>query len=478
MRETVTIQVGQCGNAIGNAFWTRLLEEHRDTPSNNDSLSAFFRTCDERGSSKTKLKARAVLVDMECGPLQETMRSELGSLFDETQFVMDVSGAGNNFAHGHAYYGPQYRDRLSESLRRTIEHCDSVQSFLVCHSLGGGTGSGVGTYMLGLVEDLFPDVYRFAVSVYPSEDDDVVTSPYNAVLATRQLIDHADCVFPLNNSALNAFAQLEPSTREREAGNRGVRGSDNSGKDSEKDQKDKGFNKMNNVAGQMLCHLTSSSRFDGEMNVDMNEICTNLVPFPRLHFLTTALTPQRAVDRAVKGRPSSTALPKGAIQRAFTDLLAPAAQLSALGINSKDRGIYLACAFLGRGKIPLSDFINGVTAVQTSMVFPKWNLDACKIGLCSTPAPNQVSTILGIYNNTSFGGVLDQHRGRFNRLYRRKAMLHHYTEFIEAEFVAESDESVANIIKEYDTVERGGLPYATPDVTTSNYFVESLLPAF
>ena len=30
------------------------------------------------------------------------------------------------------------------------------------------------------------------------------------------------------------------------------------------------------------------------MNVDLNEICTNLVPFPRLQFLMTALSPQRA----------------------------------------------------------------------------------------------------------------------------------------------------------------------------------------
>lgn len=40
------------------------------------------------------MKARALLIDMECGPLQETMRSSLGSLFDDTQFVMDVYGAG------------------------------------------------------------------------------------------------------------------------------------------------------------------------------------------------------------------------------------------------------------------------------------------------------------------------------------------------------------------------------------------------
>ena len=53
--------------------------------------------------------------------------------------------------------------------------------------------------MLRLLEDEFPDVYRFSTVVYPSEDDDVITSPYNSVLAMRQLTDGADCVIPIEN---------------------------------------------------------------------------------------------------------------------------------------------------------------------------------------------------------------------------------------------------------------------------------------
>ena len=37
--------------------------------------------------------------------------------------------------------------------------------------------------------------------------------------------------------------------------------------------------------------MTAALRFDGELNVDMNEFQTNLVPFPRLHFMTTSLAP-------------------------------------------------------------------------------------------------------------------------------------------------------------------------------------------
>jgi hypothetical protein len=91
----------------------------------------------------------------------------------------------------------------------------------------------------------------------------------------------------------------------------------------------------------MLCHLTSSSRFHGDMNVDLNEICTNLVPFPRMHFLMTALSPLRSVsghDKAAfvtsssaggGASPASTAS-KTALHRAFADVLAPVGQVASI----------------------------------------------------------------------------------------------------------------------------------------------------
>lgn len=45
-------------------------------------------------------------------------------------------------------------------------------------------------------------MFRFTTSVFPSEDDHVVTSPYNAMMSLSKLIEHADCVLPLENQAL------------------------------------------------------------------------------------------------------------------------------------------------------------------------------------------------------------------------------------------------------------------------------------
>lgn len=87
-------------------------------------MSTFFRNVDSRtdrdvaiGDGKQPiydLKARAILIDMETGPVSETNRGELGDLFDERQFVTGVSGAGNNWAHGNAVYGPEYNEELLE----------------------------------------------------------------------------------------------------------------------------------------------------------------------------------------------------------------------------------------------------------------------------------------------------------------------------------------------------------------------------
>lgn len=72
-------------------------------------MSTFFRNVDSRysdpvdvpfadGTAPIKaLKARAILVDMEQGPVAETLSGPLGELFDQQQFITDVSGAGNNW---------------------------------------------------------------------------------------------------------------------------------------------------------------------------------------------------------------------------------------------------------------------------------------------------------------------------------------------------------------------------------------------
>ena len=74
------------------------------------------------------LKARAVVIDMEEGVVNATLKGPLGELFDSRQFLADASGSGNNWAHGHEWYGPKYREELLETPDKTARQQQPGQS--------------------------------------------------------------------------------------------------------------------------------------------------------------------------------------------------------------------------------------------------------------------------------------------------------------------------------------------------------------
>ncbi|PNH06176.1 Tubulin epsilon chain [Tetrabaena socialis] len=138
--------------------------------------------------------------------------------------------------------------------------------------------------------DEFPGIFRFTGSVFPSEEDDVVTSPYNAMLALAQLVEGADCVLPVENQALIDIVNRGDAARERaEAGS--ASGAAPPAPASSSTPGAKPFDGMNGVAASLLLHLTASVRFEGPLNVDLNDITMNLVPYPRMHFLLSSMSP-------------------------------------------------------------------------------------------------------------------------------------------------------------------------------------------
>jgi len=45
------------------------------------------------------------------------------------------------------------------------------------------------------------------------------------------------------------------------------------------------FENENSIVANVINNMTCSMRYSGDLNVDMNEITMNLVPFPKQHFL-------------------------------------------------------------------------------------------------------------------------------------------------------------------------------------------------
>ena len=59
-------------------------------------------------------------------------------------------------------------DSVLDVVRKEAESCDCLQGFQLTHSLGGGTGSGMGTLLISKIREEFPDRIMNTFSVVPS----------------------------------------------------------------------------------------------------------------------------------------------------------------------------------------------------------------------------------------------------------------------------------------------------------------------
>ena len=67
---------------------------------------------------------------------------------------------------------------------------------MMLHSIAGGTGSGLGSYLLEKLNDRFPKKLIQTYSDIPNntEISDVVVQPYNSMLSLKRLTTNADSV--------------------------------------------------------------------------------------------------------------------------------------------------------------------------------------------------------------------------------------------------------------------------------------------
>ncbi|XP_076249372.1 tubulin epsilon chain [Calliopsis andreniformis] len=455
-----TILVGQCGNQIGSTFWplalyeygiqipntgTNLLKIQNDHIKNigdlSDAFSSFFSTPDNSNNlcfktvsdlKKAKVKARAVLIDMEDSVIGEIKKGPLRDLFDQTCIVTNYPGSANNWAVGYYAHGTEYREKLEDSIRRTVEKCCRLHGFLITHSVGGGTGSGLGTYVLKLLADNYSNVDRLVSCVYPTVMQDVVTAPYNALLATQELIDYATCVFPVENQSLLDICNTQLNKKEN------------------MDQimyniSCKPFQDMNSIVVNMLLHLTSGSRFPGTLNMDMNELATNLVAYPKLHYIFSGASPTALTS------PTIYNIQRTKLQdELFTNVWSRCNQLIKVDPLQLD-SVILSAAHIARGNYTLTDLKRNIERFQNKVTFTKWSREAMKIGLCSIPSAGHPASLLCLLNSTAMSLLFKNITKQFTLLYRRKAHVHHYTQvcgFDEAQFL-NSKETIMNLITQY-----------------------------
>ncbi|KAM0668865.1 hypothetical protein ACQRIU_002427 [Beauveria bassiana] len=422
MPEIVQIQVGQCGNQIGTAFWQTILGEHgidNDGIYHGDNEERIARAnVYFHENAGRKYVPRVVLVDLEPGTMDAVRASPLAKLFRPDNFVFGQSSAANNWAKGHYTEGAELVDDAVDVIRREAEQCDCLQGFQLTHSLGGGTGSGMGTLLLAKIREEFPDRMMATFSVLPSsETSDTVVEPYNTTLSIHQLVENSDATFCIDNQALDNICKR--SLKLANPTN----------------------NDLNHLISHVMSGISTSLRFPGQLNSDIRKMCVNLVPFPRLHFFLVGFAPLTSRQ--------SFAFRSSTVASLTQQMMDPQNMMADSDFRN---GRFLTCSAIFRGKIAGKEVEEQMRRTQdrNSAYFVDWIPNNVQSSLCSVPPKglNMSSTFVG--NSTAIQDIFKRVGDQFQAMFRRKAFLHWYTgEGMDEMEFTEAESNLNDLVAEY-----------------------------
>jgi len=429
-REIVCIAGGQCGNQIGAKFWEVICGEHGigtkgDYEGEEDNqlerINVYFNE-----ATGGRYVPRSILMDLEPGTMDSVRAGTYGSIFRPDNFVFGQSGAGNNWAKGHYTEGAELIDSVLDVVRKEAEGCDCLQGFQITHSLGGGTGSGMGTLLIAKIREEYPDRIMCTFSVFPSPKvSDTVVEPYNATLSIHQLVENADEVMVIDNEALYdiCFRTLKLTTPT--------------------------YGDLNHLVSAAMSGVTCGLRFPGQLNGDLRKLAVNLIPFPRLHFFMIGFAPLTA-------RSSQTY--RGLNVAELTTQMFDAKNM--MCASDPRHGRYLTASALFRGKMSTKEVDEQMVNVQNknSGYFVEWIPNNIKSSVCDVAPANMEMAVTFLGNSTSIMEMFKRVIEQFTLMFRRKAFLHWYTgEGMDEMEFTEAESNLNDLVSEYQQYQDAGI---------------------
>ena len=413
---------------------------HESTPSTTTPSPFTRSTVDDRKdvffyqSDDDRYTPRALLLDLEPRVVNKLAHANQKLFNPENVFVSsDGGGAGNNWASGFRQ-GQEHAEQILDMIDREADNSDSLEGFVFCHSIAGGTGSGMGSYLLERLNDHFPKKIIQTYSVFPSWQDqqsDVVVQPYNSLLTLKRLTLNADAVVVLDNTALNRIA-----VERLRINNPSV-------------------DHLNSLVATIMAASTTTLRYPSYMNNDLIGLLATLIPTPRCHFLMTGYTPLELPESDGVGIRKTTVLD---VMRRLTQ-----PKNVMVSANTKS-GKYISMLNIIQGNhVDPTDIHKALQRIRdkSALNFIPWGPASIQVALARkspfVETRHKVSGFL-LANHTSIADLFDRLIGQYDMIKKRNAFLDQYRrEPMFADSLDEFDharETVANLVEEYRACER------------------------
>merc|ERR1711892_990800 len=319
-------------------------------------------------------------------------------------------------------------DPLDRSLDRTTSCLDrgglgttgprDITLRELTYSLGGGTGSGMGTLLISKIREEYPDRIMNTYSVVPSPKvSDTVVEPYNATLSVHQLVENTDETYCIDNEALYdiCFRTLKLTTPT--------------------------YGDLNHLVSQTMSGVTTCLRFPGQLNADLRKLAVNMVPFPRLHFFVPGFAPLTA-----RGSRQYRAVTVPELTQQMFDAK------NMMAARDPRHGRYLTVATMFRGCMSMMEVDEQMLNIQNknSSYFVEWIPNNVKTAVCDIPPRGLKMSATFIGNSTAIQELFKRVSEQFTAMFRRKAFLHWYTgEGMDEMEFTEAESNMNDLISEY-----------------------------
>ncbi|KAH9906924.1 tubulin-domain-containing protein [Xylariomycetidae sp. FL2044] len=445
MSEIITIQAGQCGNSIGSQFWQQLCQEHginQDgnlepfATEGNDRKDVFYYQSDD-----TRYIPRAILIDLEPRVLNNIQSGPYKNIYNPENFFIGKSGigAGNNWGDGYQT-GELVHEEIMEMIEREADGSDSLEGFMLLHSIAGGTGSGLGSFLLERMNDRFPKKIIQTYSVFPETTSaTVVVHPYNSLLSMRRLTQNADSVVVLDNEALLHIAADRLHVQEPS------------------------FQQTNQLVSTVMSASTTPLRYPGYMHNDLVSILASLIPTPRCHFLMTSYTPFTG-DQVE----SAKTVRKTTVLDVMRRLLQPKNRM--VSTSQGKKSCYISILNVIQGEVDPTDVHKSLLRIRERRLatFIPWGPASIQVALTKrspyVPMNHRVSGLM-LANHTSVATLFRRIVRFYDGMRKRNAFIDGYKRTAPfSENLHEFDEArevVTDLIAEYEAAENAN--YLNPD---------------
>lgn len=389
----VVLQFGQCGNQLGKELFSCAFNDM-----SSSCVSYWNNTCDRDSwfyhNVSGQLKARAVLVDSENKVVSGINRLiQKGSLwnFNEENIIYSNSGnAGNNFALGYSEKGPELNEAVLDTFRKECEKCDRVRSVISLSSCGGGSGSGVGTFLLEQVKDLFAQKNLLSVLVAPYLSGESVTQNNNMLFTLTKQNDFCDALVIFENDLISNLVsrQLQLETVS--------------------------FSDLNELISQNL--LSFLQPVSVNKSVDIYQLLSQLCPHPSYKLVTVKSFP--VINKKLDGSPSWKSIERDMLRFIKTSLYSSNIDF----ING------VANILISRGQqVPDSTIMK----LKSILFSPPWVPANCSFYNYHHTRQifHQDKYLTLVSNNSSVCGLLNSCIDKSRKMFSNNLYIHHYYQY-------------------------------------------------